>query len=403
MKRCELRDSRWVALAFVFSATAINYLDRQSLSVLAPALLHRFKISATGYGDIIAAFMFAYTVMNGVSGPLLDRVGLKIGYALSVGLWSVAELLHIFSRGVLSLGLFRVMLGAGEAGNYPAGVKLIREWFPAHERSMASGIFNSGAAVGAIVAPLLLAWTALDLGWRWAFGLVSVFGFIWLVAWLLLYRTPPARTGVVRTSPPSVRALTRSRFVAQFTLSKVLSDPVWYFYTFWFPQYLKSARGFTLMQIGQKAPIPFITGGIGNFAGGIVCKWLTMAGCPVQIARRLCVIFFSGLMTATTWVASVESATLSIALISVATFGYCGALTNLLAIPGDLFPDNAVASVWGLASMGAGIGGIVFSEMTGLLVEQYSFRPVFLVFGAIPLLAAALVWFLPWEQQLAVS
>jgi len=403
MKQCGLQDSRWVALAFGFFATVINYLDRQSLSVLAPVLLQRFKISATSYGDIIAAFMFAYTVMNGVSGPLLDRVGLKVGYALSIGLWSVAELLHIFSRGAISLGVFRFMLGAGEAGNYPAGVKLIREWFPAHERSMASGIFNSGASVGAILAPLLLAWTALQLGWRSAFGLVSVLGVIWLVVWLIVYRAPPVRADEVRISPPSIRALTRSRFIAQFTLSKVLSDPVWYFYTFWFPQYLKSARGFTLMQIGEKAPIPFITGGIGNFAGGIVCKWLMTVGYPAQTARRVSVILFSGLMTATVWAATVESATISIALISVATFGYCGALTNLLAIPGDLFPENAVASVWGLASMGSGIGGIVFSQMTGLLVDHYSFRPVFLVFGAIPILAAALVWFLPWEQQLRVQ
>jgi ACS family hexuronate transporter-like MFS transporter len=152
------------------------------------------------------------------------------------------------------------------------------------------------------------------------------------------------------------------------------------------------------MQIGQKAPTPFITGGIGNFAGGIVCKWLMTVGCPAQTARSLYVFFLLGLMTATAWAATVESATISIVLISVATFGYCGALTNLLAIPGDLFPENAVASVWGLASMGAGIGGIVFSQMTGLLVDHYSFRPAFLVFGAT---AAALVWCLPWEEQLA--
>lgn len=393
-----IMQSRWIVLAFAFSATVINYLDRQSLSVLAPVLLQQFHISAAGYGNIITAFMLAYTLMNGVSGPLLDRWGLKIGYAASIAWWSGAELLQIFSRGAVSLGVFRFLLGAGEAGNYPAGVKLIREWFPPHERSMASGIFNGGASIGAIVAPPLLAWSALLLGWRFSFGLVGLLGFVWLGAWLLLYR-PPSRRADDRLSRLPVRALIRHRFVWQFTLSKVFSDPVWYFYTFWFPEYLRVARGFTLRQIGQKAMIPFITGGLGNLAGGLLCQCLHTLGCPAQTARRVSVLFFSSLMATAIWAPRVQSADISIALISVATFGYCGALANLLAIPGDLFPENAVASIWGLASMGSGIGGMLFSQMTGWMVSYYSFRLVFLVFGIIPLLAAALVWFLPRSDQ----
>ena len=155
--------SRWVMLAFAFVATVINYLDRQTLSVMAPVLLERFKISATTYSHIIFAFMLAYTVMNGVSGPLLDRLGTKLGYALTIAWWSAAEILHAFTGGAISLGVFRFLLGVGEAGNYPAGVKVIGEWFPPQERSLASGIFNSGAAVGAMLAPPLLAWTVLEM------------------------------------------------------------------------------------------------------------------------------------------------------------------------------------------------------------------------------------------------
>jgi MFS transporter, ACS family, hexuronate transporter len=391
--------SRWIVLAFAFSATVINYLDRQSLSVLAPVLLQQFHISATGYGNVITAFMLAYTLMNGVSGPLLDRWGLKIGYAASIALWSTAELLQIFTRGALSLGIFRFLLGAGEAGNYPAGVKLIRVWFPPPERSMASGIFNGGASVGSILAPPLLAFSALLLGWRACFVLVGSLGFIWLAAWLLFYGPPSRSADAHRLSRIPVRELIWHRFVWQFTLSKVFSDPVWYFYTFWFPQYLKAARGFTLQQIGQKATIPFITGGIGNLAGGFLCQRLHALGCSAQRARRLSVLIFSAMMAAAIWAPRVESAASSIALISVATFGYCGALANLLAIPGDLFPENAVASIWGLASMGSGIGGMLFSQMTGFLVSYYSFRPVFLVFGITPLFAATLVWFLPHNDH----
>jgi ACS family hexuronate transporter-like MFS transporter len=393
-------NSRWIALAFAFTATVINYLDRQSLSVLAPVLLQKLHISSIGYGNIIAAFMLAYTVMNGVSGPLLDRLGLKVGYALTLALWSGAELLQILSRGAISLGIFRFVLGAGEAGNYPAGVKLVREWFPAKERSLASGIFNAGASVGSILAPPLLAWAALTMGWKAGFGLVGALGFIWLAAWLLFYRPPLHRVDETRRPPPSVSSLVRNRFVWQFTVSKIFSDPVWYFYIFWFPQYLKVGRGFTLQQIGEKAMIPFITGGIGNFAGGLVCQGFMALGVSAQMARRVSVLLFSACMGAAAWAAMVNSANLSIALVSLATFGYCGALANLLALPGDLFPENAVASIWGLASMGSGFGGMLFSQMTGILVYHYSFRPVFIVFGIIPILSAVIVWFLPRGEQM---
>jgi ACS family hexuronate transporter-like MFS transporter len=386
---------RWLMLAFAFLATVINYLDRQTLSVLAPVLLERFRISATSYSHIIFAFMLAYTVMNGVSGPLLDRLGTKLGYALTIAWWSAAEILHAFSGGAISLGIFRFLLGVGEAGNYPAGVKVIGEWFPARERSLASGIFNSGAAVGAMLAPPLLAWTVLEMGWQASFVIVGALGFIWLAAWLIFYRTPPDIAGEVDPPPPAVWALFKSRFVWQFTLSKVFADPVWYFYTFWFPQYLKVGHGFSMKEIGETAWIPFFTGGIGNLAGGFLCSFLLRRGLSAQTARRVGVLIFSGLMVAAVPAAMVVSSALAIALISIATFGYCGALANVLAIPRDLYPKNAVASIWGLASMGSGFGGMFFSLVTGWLVDHYSFKPAFVLFGLTPLIAAALVWSLP--------
>ena len=387
--------ARWLMLGFAFVATVINYLDRQTLSVLAPVLLERFRISATAYSHIIFAFMLAYTVMNGISGPMLDRLGTKAGYALTIAWWSAAEILTAFSGGALSLGIFRFLLGVGEAGNYPAGVKVIGEWFPPQERSLASGIFNSGAAIGAMLAPPLLAWAALTMGWKASFVIVGALGFVWLAAWIVFYRTPPTSPAEAGTVPPAVWALAKTRFVWQFTLSKVFADPVWYFYTFWFPQYLKVGHGFTMKQIGQTAWIPFFTAGIGNFAGGFFCSWLLRRGLPAQVARRVGVLLFSAMMVAAVPSAMVQSSALAIALISIATFGYTGALANVLAIPRDLYPSNAVASIWGLASMGSGFGGMLFSLVTGWLVDHYSFRPAFVLFGLTPIIAACLVWWLP--------
>jgi ACS family hexuronate transporter-like MFS transporter len=391
---------KWLVLGFAFLATVINYFDRQTLSVMAPVLLEELHISSEGYSHIIFAFMLAYTIMNGVSGRLLDLLGSKTGYSLTIAWWSAAEVLHAFSGGVLSLGIFRFLLGVGEAGNYPAGVKLIAEWFPAEERSLASGIFNSGASVGAILAPPLLAWIVLSTGWRTAFIAVGLLGFAWLAAWLTVYREPQTLTQRHQSARIPLKLLLRSRFLWQFTLSKVFSDPVWYFYTFWFPQYLKVVHGFSLRQIGETAWLPFLTGAVGNLAGGIVFSGIFRLGTTAAIARRVAVVIFSALMLSAVPVGVVRSSVECIALISVATFGYCGALANLLAVPGDVFPKEAVASSWGFASMGSGFGGMTFSLVTGWLVDHYSFRPVFVLFGVLPMIAAWLVWTLPEKVSL---
>ncbi len=392
--------ARWVALGFAFVATVINYLDRQTLSVMAPILL---AISAETYAQIIFAFMLAYTLMNGVSGRLLDWMGSKAGYALTMALWSGAEMLHALSAGALSLGGFRFLLGLGEAGNYPAGVKVIAEWFPPEERSLASGIFNSGASIGAILAPPLLAWVVLSAGWSTAFLLIGVSGFVWLAAWMALYREPESARNEAKKVP--LRLLLRSRFLWQFTLSKVFSDPVWYFYTFWFPQYLKVVHGFSLRKIGETGWIPFFTAALGNIAGGAVFSILNRAAGGAATTRRIAVLLFSALMIPAVLVSGNLSAVECIGLISIATFGYAGALANLLAIPGDAFPSDVVASVWGFASMGSGIGAMVFSLATGWLVDHYSFHPTFVLFGILPAISAWIVWKLPRQtpQDLALA
>jgi ACS family hexuronate transporter-like MFS transporter len=397
-----VRDrTKWLLLSFAFLATVINYLDRQTLSVMAPVLLEEFHISAQRYSYIVSAFMLAYTLMNGVSGRLLDRLGTKAGYACTMAWWSAAEMLCALASGALSLGVFRFLLGMGEAGNHPAGVKLVAERFPAEERSLASGIFNSGSSIGAILAPPLLAWILLTEGWRTAFLAVGVLGFLWLAAWIRFYPGLKALGQSNATDRLPLKTLLRSKFLWQFTLSKVFSDPAWYFYIFWVPQYLKVVHGFSMQRIGETAWIPFLTAAIGNLAGGVVFTALLRLDRSAATTRRVAILIFSVLMTSAVFVGESKSAAGCIALISVATFGYTGALANLLAVPGDVFPKGAVASIWGFASTGAGFGGMIFSLVTGWLVERYSFQPAFVLFGIIPLISAWLVWTLPKTEKLA--
>ncbi|MGH9585300.1 MAG: MFS transporter, partial [Bryobacteraceae bacterium] len=216
-------------IGFAFWATAINYLDRQTLSVAAPVLHVEFHMSNTAYSRVLFGFLLAYTITNGISGPMIDRLGTRLGYALCMAWWSVAAVLHFFASGVWSLGVFRFLLGMGEAGNWPAAVKVVAEWFPEQERALASGIFNSGSAVGAILAPPVVAAILLHLGWRAAFVLVGAAGFLWLAFWWPVYRTPNPSANQSGAFIP-VRRLLQTRFVVSFTIAKVFLDPVWYFY-----------------------------------------------------------------------------------------------------------------------------------------------------------------------------
>jgi len=383
---------RWMMVALAFLATLINYLDRQTLSVAAPLLRDEFHLSNVGYSRILFAFMLAYTIMNGVSGALIDRLGLRIGYALCMFWWSAAAILHAFSTGFWSLATFRFLLGMGEAGNWPAAVKLVAEWFPVRERAMASGVFNSGSAVGAILAPPLIAWIILAAGWRTAFVAVGVVGFGWLLVWMFLYSPPSTPKSMEQSPSIPLGRLISNRFVVFFTLSKVFLDPAWYFYIFWFPEYLKRARHFDMAAIGKTAWIPFLAAGIGNLLGGWVCARLLRWRISLSTARKLSVTVFVLLMTAAIPAVLTANPWTSIVWVSVAMTGYTGALATMLALPADVFPSRSTGSVYGIASMGSGFGGMIFSLLTGWVIDHYSYTPVFFGFGVMPLICAALLW-----------
>jgi MFS transporter, ACS family, hexuronate transporter len=382
---------RWLMISLAFLATVVNYLDRQTLSVVAPVLLDEFHMDSIDYSRVVSSFLLAYTLMNGVSGPLIDRLGTRAGYALCMLWWSLSSLLHVFATGTLSLGVFRFLLGMGEAGNWPAAVKVVAEWFPERERALASGLFNSGSTIGVILAPPIIASIVLRFGWRLAFLLIGALGFVWLLAWLLLYRTPLETLPSTR-APQPVLQLLRMRFVWSFTLSKVFLDPAWYFYVFWFPEYLKQVHQFNLAAIGKYAWIPFFVAALGNVLGAYLSPAFMRRGMETAKARKLAVsvcallMMFSipAVLSASPWVAT--------GCVAVAMAGYTGANVTQLAFTADAFAKESVASVWGFASMGAGFGGMLFTLLAGWVIQHFSYAPVFIGFGLIPLVCSTILW-----------
>ena len=397
---------RWAMIALVFLATVINYLDRQTLAVVAPLLRDKFGMSNTEYGRVIFAFMLAYTIMNGASGALIDRLGTKLGYALCILWWSAATLLHALATGVWSLGAFRFLLGIGEAGNWPAGVKVVAEWFPENERALASGLFNSGSAAGAILAPPLIVWIILHYGWQSSFVFVGLSGLAWLILWWTIYRTAEPKQAGVQLLPErtyGVIELVKTPFVFWFTLAKIFLDPAWYFYIFWFPEYLRRARGFELAAIGAYAWIPFAVAGAGNLLGGWTSAQLMRRGYRVAAARNIPVLAFSLLMTAALPAVLVHDARWSIAFVSLAMMGYTGCSANMLAMPADVAPNSAIASIYGIASMGAGFGGMIFALLAGWVIDRASYIPVFAGFALMPLICATIMLTLAGEQARTIT
>lgn len=384
---------RWVMIALALLATTINYLDRQVLSVAEPVLRQQLHIGNIAYSRIIFAFMVSFTLMNGICGRLIDRFGTRAGYALCMAWWSASAALHALTRGPIGLAVARFLLGIGEAGNWPAAVKVVSEWFSAEETALASGIFNSGASLGAIVAPPLVAFILIRFSWQVAFVAVALLGFVWLAIWLPVYFTPRGQKVTGARKQPAHWSQFRLRFVWSYTLSKFFVDPVFYFYTFWFPEYLSNSRHFDVRSIGRYAWIPFAVAGFGNVFGGWLSSVLLRFGFPAIVARKLSVSVAAVMMLAAIPAVLVNSVHVSMACVSLAMAGYTTATANMIALSSDACAPDSIASVYGLASMGSGFGGMVFALLTGWIVERYSYTPAFVLFALLPMLCVFVLWF----------
>jgi ACS family hexuronate transporter-like MFS transporter len=421
MKTKTLRHLRWWIVWTLFGSTVINYISRQTLSVLAPVLTSELHLDHTQYAQIVSAFQIAYALTWLAGGILIDVIGTRLGLALAVVWWSLSSMLTAFANSVFSFGLFRFLLGMGEGFNWPGATKAVAEWFPARERGLAVAIFDSGSSVGAVIAPPLVAWLAATMGWRYAFVTSGLFGFLWLATWLTIYHPLTSHPRVTveerqlieagrdtattssRSGTGRYLALLKQANVWGIVLGRAFSDPIWWFYVFWIPQYLSDARGFSLKQIGIFAWIPFLAADLGNFTGGFGSGFFIERGIPVIRARKLVCILSAIPMLAAIPVTHAPNAYWALALISLATWGYASWSTMALTFPSDLFPQDVVASVSGLSGFAAGVMGSLFTFAAGAIVDRYSYLPVFIAAGVIPLLATAAVLILIRAPQMTTT
>jgi MFS transporter, ACS family, aldohexuronate transporter len=404
-----IKHLRWWIVWTLFCSTVINYIDRQTLSNLAPVITKELHMTNEDYSYIVSSFQAAYAIMWLVGGVILDVVGTRVGLTIAMIWWSVASALPAFAHSVKTFAISRFLLGIGEGFNWPGASKTVAEWFPAKERGLAVGIFDSGSSVGGALAAVLIPWLAILFGWRSAFLVAGSLGFVWLGFWLYIYRPMEShpRLGAEErkiievgrdTSPVSSRK-GAARYLHLLTesnawgivLGRSLTDPIWWFYIFWLPKYLSDTRGFNLKQIAAFTWLPFLASDLGNFTGGLASGYLIRRGIPVIRARKwVCVIcclpMLAGIPAALT-----HSPYGALALISMATWGYAAWSTMGLTFPSDLFPQDVVASVTGLSGLGAAGLSAVSTLGVGWLVDKYSYTPAFILAGTIPLLATVCV------------
>ncbi|HTF17363.1 MAG TPA: MFS transporter [Chryseolinea sp.] len=396
--------ARWGMLAFALIATILNYVDRLAFNYLSAEGALRDLIPDDTFGYIGTAFFVGYMVSNLFSGFAIDKIGLRIGYSLCMAFWTTATILQSLATLPFHFGIFRALLGIGEAGNWPAAIKLTSEWFPAEERSTATGIFNSGAAVGAIVAPPLIAWLGSSYGWRATFIIIGLIGYLWVAIFWFTYYTPERMVRESRLPIIPPLKLIRNRFVYSFTLSKVLMDPIWYFITFWIGRYLVDVHGWKLDKIGWFAVIPFVVADLGNILGGLFTQFIIKRGTPSHRARKIAVGIFGSLMGLSLIVGPfiIQSPASALVVLSLAAFGYAAYTANTMAFPGDVVPQSATASVWGVASVGAGFGGMIFQTLSGISVKNLSetynysiaYNSVFIGYGTLALVGLSIVLFM---------
>ena len=407
-----VRGTRWWIVWTLFFSTVTNYISRQTFSVLSPMLARQYHFSHTDLARIFGGFQISYAITWLLGGIFLDVIGVRLGLALAVSFWSLINILTGFASSVFGFTAFRFLLGIGEGFNWPGASKTVAEWFPSEERSLAVAIFDSGSSVGGALAALVIPWIAIAFGWRWSFVFSGILGFVWLALWLYIYhpldrhpRVTPEEVRLVRagqelTPGPQQRCirqwlgLLKSSNVWAIVLGRSLTDPIWWFYVFWLPQYLSDARGFSLKRIALFAWIPFVAADLGNFTGGLVSGYCIRRGISVIDARKWVCAFSCLPILAGIPAARVHNAYAALALICVALWGYASWSTMGLTLPSDLFPQDVVATVTGLSGFAAGLAGAAFTFAVGFFVDRFSYGPAFLAAGLLPIFATACLFLL---------
>jgi ACS family hexuronate transporter-like MFS transporter len=398
------QNLRWIICALLLFGTTKNYMDRQVLGVLKSTLQHDLGWNEIDYSNLVFAFQAAYALGLLFVGRLVDRLGTRLGYALAMIFWSLASMGHALANSLPSFLIARSALGFGEAGVFPASLKAVAEWFPRKERAFAIGIFNAGANTGAILTPLVVPWIALYWGWRWAFIITGAVGFVWLAFWLLLYRRPErhprlsaAELAYIRSDPAEpVTAkikwisLLPHRQTWAYVTAKFMTDPIWYFYLFWIPDFLQRRHGLALVKIGFPIVVIYVMSDVGSVAGGWASSWMITRGQSVNSARKLTLLLCAFIVLPIVFAYRTDSLWISILLIGLAAAGHQGFSANLLTLPSDLFPAQAVASVVGIGGMAGAVGGMLIAKIVGYALQWTgSYMLPFLIAGSAYLLALA--------------
>ena len=396
---------RWMICALLFSATTINYTDRQVLGLLAPMLQTKIGWNEAQYAYIGTSFLVAYALGLLIMGGMIDRVGTRLGYAAAIAIWSLAAIAHSLVGSALGFAIVRFALGFGESGNFPAAIKTVAEWFPKKERALATGIFNSGTNAGATIAPLVVPWIALRLGWQFAFLLTGAFSVIWIVCWLALYRRPQDDPQLSRqelahilSDPPEASAkiawssLLAHRQTWTFLLGKFLTDPIWWFFLFWLPKFFSTVHGVSLLGLGLPLILIYNSATVGSIFGGWLAARLIQAGWTVNRARKTAMLACAIAVVPVILAPRIQSLWGAVALISVAVAAHQGWSANLFTLASDMFPRNAVASVVGIGSFGGAVGGVLIATLTGFLLQAtHSYAPIFMIAGSVYLIALAII------------
>ena len=378
-------------------AIALSYLDRQSFPVVIGEIKKTIPLSEDQYGKLTSLFLLAYGIMYAGGGRIIDALGTRVGYAVMIVWWSAANFMLGTVSSVFGLRLFRFLLGLGEGGGFPGSVKAVSEWFPARERALAVGIFNSGSSLGSIVAPPLIALIVVHLNWRWVFFLTGGVGFVWVLIWLKIYDTPDksklltdsereylraslAPAGSAREKPIRWLHLFRYRQVWGLVAAKFFSDAAWYFFIFWLPKYLSEVRGLKIKEIGYYAWIPYAVSGLGCFFGGWLSSRLVRRGFSIDRARKITLCLGVALMPISLLIAAAPLNWV-IVFFSLAMFGHQFWSTVVQTLPADIFPSRVVGSVAGLSGAAGAFGGMFFSLIVGGFVQDFGYAPAFLIAG----------------------
>lgn len=396
---------RWVICILLFLGTTNNYMDRQIIGILKTTLQHDLGWSEIDYGNLVFAFQLAYAVGMLVMGHVIDRLGTRIGYTLAVLGWSLAAMAHGLMASFRGFYAARFSLGFFESGVFPGSIKATAEWFPKKERALAVGIFNAGTNVGAIVTPLVVPWITVFLGWRWAFFLVGSLGFLCLLFWLWLYRRPEehvrcsaAELQYIRSDPPEPRTripwltLLAHRQTWAFALAKFISDPIWWFYLFWIPDFLQRKHGLPLLQIGLPVMTIYLIADVGSVAGGWLSSSLIRRGKSVNLSRKLTMLICAICVVPIVFAPNVTSTWAAVCLIGLAAASHQGFSANIFTLTSDMFPSRAVGSVVGIGGMAGAVGGMLIAKVVAYFLQWTgSYRVPFMIAGSAYLIALLVV------------